>query len=582
MQDPDRTPEPFTFEQVLDAERRARQRLAAAHAATRVLASAAVIEEAVTEILAEVCRTLGFQWAAFWQPADAGDVLRCTAVYEDPSGATAPFSALVRGMTFRSGAGLPGRVWADRAPHWIAELREDPNFPRAPLAAEVGLRGGFAFPVVSDDEIVGVMEFFAASRLPPNPELLESLSAVGAQIGLFVSRRRAERLLRASEERFRAFAESASDAAFSIDEHSIIIYANPAVERIFGYRPDEIVGRPLTLLIPERLRDAHRAGVERHLRTGKRNIPWEGVELPALHRSGQEVPVEISFGSYTMEGHRYFTGMVRDITDRLRQKELLENTAAELEAAVEDLRARTEESEAARIEAEEADRAKSDFLAIISHELRTPLNAIIGYTDLLLSGIPEPLPDPARGHVDRVRGASQHLLELIEEILSFSNIEAGGERVRVESVDLPELIRDVADIAEPLAARKGLVLRVSAPDDARVETDPAKVRQILLNLLSNAVKFTDEGEIELSGEVANGGVLLRVRDTGIGIRSEHLPRVFDAFWQAETAATRRQGGTGLGLAVSRKLAQLLGGDIAVESAPGKGSTFTVLLPRTRS
>jgi PAS domain S-box-containing protein len=564
------------LEAALAAEQRVRRRLSAAHDATRALVSAHSVDEGLARVLEEVCRNLDFQWAALWIPAE-NEQLVITGLYEDDTVALSGFTAHSRSMRFAPGLGLPGRVWATGRPHSIQELRDDPNFPRANVAVAAGLRGGFGFPVIVDGTVTAVMEFLTIRALEPDEELLESMGALGGQIGMFMSRRRAEQALRESEERFRAFAHSVSDAAFAIDAEDRIVFANPAVERIFGHPPERLLGRSLEMLIPERLREAHRTGVQRYLRTGQRNIPWEGVELPALRADGSEIPVEISFGTYTIDGVRYFTGMVRDVSERIRQKEMLEDTAAELETAVEELRARTEDAEAARTEAEQANRAKSDFLAVISHELRTPLNAIIGYTDLLLSGIPERLPDSAATKVERVRAAGQQLLQLIEEILTFSRIESGTELVRPEPLDLADVVEEVVGIAKPLAARKGIALRVAVPPSP-VESDAAKVRQILLNLVSNAVKFTDEGEVEITGEKANGGVLLRVRDTGIGIRPEHLPRIFDAFWQAETAATRKQGGTGLGLSVSRKLAQLLGGDIAVESEPGRGTTFTVLLP----
>lgn len=233
-------------------------------------------------------------------------------------------------------------------------------------------------------------------------------------------------------------------------------------------------------------------------------------------------------------------------------------------------------------EALAANQAKSDFLAVMSHELRTPLNAILGYTDLMRMGVPEPLPASARAHVERITASARHLLELIDEVLSFSRIEAGREELRLQRVDSRESLRDVAAIAEPLAGEKGLRFRLQLPEgDADLVTDPAKLRQILLNLLSNAVKFTDQGEVTLAADADDDSVSFTVSDTGIGIAPEHQDRIFEAFWQVEQGATRRAEGTGLGLTVARRLARLLGGDITVESDPGRGSTFTVRLPRRR-
>jgi signal transduction histidine kinase len=232
-------------------------------------------------------------------------------------------------------------------------------------------------------------------------------------------------------------------------------------------------------------------------------------------------------------------------------------------------------------EAIHANAAKGEFLAVMSHELRTPLNAIIGYADLLDAGVSGELNPGQREQLGRIRVGSKHLLRLIEEVLLFSRLEAGREEVHREGVDLRLLAREAAALVEPLAREKGLGFRVDVPDEAvPVVTDAGKVHQIVLNLLSNAVKFTDDGEVALSLVAVDGHALLQVSDTGIGIAPENLERIWDAFSQVEQAPTRRVGGTGLGLSVTRNLARLLGGDVAVESAPGRGSSFTLRLPIT--
>ncbi|MDQ3557260.1 MAG: CHASE domain-containing protein [Gemmatimonadota bacterium] len=232
----------------------------------------------------------------------------------------------------------------------------------------------------------------------------------------------------------------------------------------------------------------------------------------------------------------------------------------------------------ARRQAEQANRTKGGFLATMSHELRTPLNAMIGYTELLRMGIPDPIPPRAKEQVERIDRAARHLLSLIEEILTFSRLDAGRETVRVEPVDLPDLVHEVVAIIQPLANTKGLHFHAPEPPAAPLRTDPRKLRQILINLLGNAVKFTDRGEIRFEVEAEEGGVAFRVQDTGIGIAPEDLERIWEPFRQVDNAKTRSVGGTGLGLSVSRQLARLLSGKITVESTPEEGSTFTLWLP----
>jgi signal transduction histidine kinase len=230
--------------------------------------------------------------------------------------------------------------------------------------------------------------------------------------------------------------------------------------------------------------------------------------------------------------------------------------------------------------AHHASAAKSDFLAVMSHELRTPLNAIIGYSDLLLMGVPDGVPDRARRQIERIRSASDSLLHLVEEVLSFSRIEAGKEEIRISPVDLTRLLRETVAMVEPLAAEKGLDLRLDVQDGLSMVSDERKIRQIITNLLSNALKFTEEGAVTVRTEQTDSGIRIDVADSGIGIAAHHAEQIFDPFWQVEHPTTRRFGGTGLGLGVARKLARMLEGHLDLESEVGKGSTFSLWLPRT--
>ena len=237
------------------------------------------------------------------------------------------------------------------------------------------------------------------------------------------------------------------------------------------------------------------------------------------------------------------------------------------------------EAEEARSDAERANNSKTDFLAVMSHELRTPLTAIMGYEELLSDGITGPVTELQRQQLGRINASARHLLGLIDEILTFARVDIGRERVRWESMSVNHTLGDAAALVEPMAAAKDIRFIVELlEEDQAIQTDGTKLRQMLVNLLSNGIKFTDKGEVRVSCAVNSGNLEVRIADTGVGIAAENIENVFEPFWQAEQTATRKTGGTGLGLSVTRKLARLLGGDVSVASKQGAGTTFVLTLP----
>jgi PAS domain S-box-containing protein len=372
-------------------------------------------------------------------------------------------------------------------------------------------------------------------------------------------RQRVEEALRQSEGKYRHIINAAADAIISLDEHGLVCEFNSAAEQMFGFTKAELLGHPLTPIMPPHLRHSHTAGLQRYLTTGQRHLPhWHNVELPGCTKDGREFPLEVSFSLLEAGDKKFLTGVLRDITERKRVEGELRQ---------------------ARETAEAATRAKSVFLANMSHELRTPMNAIIGFTRLVMRRSQDLLPQRQYDNLEKILISAEHLLTLINDILDLSKIEAGRMEVHPVSFRLEALVDTCLHTLEPMVQSERV--RVVKEIDAALPplaTDQDKVQQILMNLLSNAVKFTTAGTITITARHCGGEITMVVTDTGIGIPTAALEHIFEEFRQVDSSTTRQYGGTGLGLSISRRLAQLLGGDITVQSADGVGSTFTVTLP----
>ncbi|MBV8517947.1 MAG: PAS domain S-box protein [Acidobacteria bacterium] len=357
------------FARDVTERRRTEERLAAQLSLTRLLNEDQAFSVAAPQVMQIVCENLGWDIGALWEVR--GDRMRCVdlwhATYVDGTAA----AALCRGQEQPRGAGLIGEVWETRDAEWVKDFSDGKRFPRAELAAAAGMRAAFAFPIIHEGRVSGAMEFFSRAPREPEQALLPVMTLIGAQIGDYIDRRRTHQALRESEERYRLVSQTAQDAILTIDENSVITFCNPAVERMFGYRPEELVGQSLDVIIPERLRSAHRGGVRRFLQTRERHIPWGGVELPALHKDGHEVPCEISFGECTVDGRTIFTGFARDITERNRVAREFQELLAQEQAA----RAEAEEAKA-QIE------RRADEEASFRH-LASALSGAVEMTDVL-------------------------------------------------------------------------------------------------------------------------------------------------------------------------------------------------------
>jgi len=366
---------------------------------------------------------------------------------------------------------------------------------------------------------------------------------------------------RSLDARYRELLESTPDGIVMVAETGHILIANSQAERLFGYGPDELLARPVEMLLPERLRGAHRGHRSRYFSLPRTRAMGVGLELFGLRKDGSEFPVEISLSPLRTEELPVVMSAIRDVSERKRFEQALQDKNVELE---------------------NANRAKDRFLASMSHELRTPLNAVIGFTGTLLMKLPGELNAEQARQLEIVRSNARQLLALINDLLHLARIEAGKVELQLQPTDCAALVAEVVATLRPQAEARQLDLSVRIPRPSLMfRTDARAFSQIVLNLTSNAIKFTERGSVclQLSETEADGRrqLALSVTDSGPGICQQDMAALFEPFMQGQASRRNREDGTGLGLHLSRKLAELLGGSLTCHSVFGSGSVFTLRL-----
>jgi len=592
--------------------KRLERRLSAQYHAARILAEAHTLDEAAPLLLQALCENLGWELGQFWLVDHETQTLRWIAAWHTQGLEAAEFETASHGRTFESGVGLPGRIWKSGSPVWLADVTTDSNFPRGPVAARIGLRSAFGFPVMLGGNVSGVLEFFSRESQEPDRILLETMSSAGNQIGQFFERKRIESereqiVLR--EQRARREAEVAMDRVRSVQKVTDGALAHLTLDELLAELLDRVrevmevdtvailllesdgdelvawAARGLEEEVELGLRIPVGAGFAGRIAATKAPVRIDDVKSADLANAMlKDKGIHCLLGVPLLAEGRVIgvihVGKLTPYQFTTDDTHLLQLVADRVALAIDNARL-FEEEHSARQEAEAASRAKDEFLTTLSHELRTPLTPIIGWIHMIRTGL-VPRNDSEHG-LAVIDKNSQALKHLINDLLDMSAILTGKMRIERTPVKLEAVLREAIETVRPLARENQIDLETSFSNGTRpivVSADRTRLIQVFWNLLHNAVKFSHKGgRVRVTCEAGKADAVIRIEDVGRGIPPDFLPHVFERFRQADGSKTRLFGGLGLGLALVKSFVEAHGGTVEAESSgEGHGSRFTVHLP----
>jgi PAS domain S-box-containing protein len=519
---------------------------------------ASTAEEAMFTCIKKVCAYTGWDIGHVYLPDSEGTLIPTDIWSINDRGRFESFREVSMGITFAPGVGLPGRVYKSGEPAWIMDVTVDLNFLRVRIAKKVGLKTGLAFPVLERKKIAAVLTFFTVEIKKPDESLLDAVALLATQLGRVTERKRAEEALRESEERFRSVAQTANDAIISSDREGKIISWNKGARRMFGYQEEETVGEPLTILMPEKYRQAHQTGLDRFLSTGEAKFIGKTMELKGLRKNGSEFSLDFSLSSWEIGKKTFFTAIIRDITDRILGEEELRQ---------------------AKDKAEKATQLKDRFLSRAAHDLRAPVGSILGLLQIIEN------PDTDALHRKKLTGRAiircNGMLDMIAEMLNINMFKAGEINPEKVFTQMRILAETATEKLHYAAGEKDIKLVNNIAEGVRIYVDKQLIEGVLQNLISNAIKFSPRGGVVTLSTPESERMTIAVKDAGVGIGKDFLENIFDHNVKTTTLGTAGEKGTGLGMPISKDIVEAHGGSLTVETVEGDGSVFYMALPTVR-
>lgn len=582
LTEPDRT---LLLQKQLERERKARQEAEAiAEKITRELYErqrelillqqiaeasneAARIEDAMQIALDQICGYTGWPVGHVYlsNPEVAGELVPTTLWHIDASGRFEAFRKVTEETRFPSGVGLPGRVTASGKAVWSNDVTQDDNFPRRHAAKDIGVKAGFAFPVPVGKETAAVMEFFSDQILEPDAKLLEIMMRIGLQLGRVIERQRAAEALKNSEQEFRRIWEDSLDGMRLTDEEGTVLLVNSAFCRLVGKPAEEINGKPFSVIYEEK--HQHSSLAKHKERFAARDVqPVFEREMLLWH--GGKIWFELSNSFLEIKGQpTCLLSIFRDVTERKIAEEKLQDFTGRLGRS---------------------NRELQDFAYVASHDLQEPLRKVAVFSDRLKIKFGSVLGEEGVDYVTRMQKATERMQNLITDLLSFSRVTSKSQPF--VPVDLSEIVTGVlADLETRIEQVGG---KVEVGSLRTIEAEPLQMRQLFQNLIGNALKFYRPEEkpvvrvestilrdkvrwLEIDG-TPRDMLRLTVKDNGIGFDEKYTEKIFQVFQRLH--GREAYEGTGMGLAITRKIVEHHGGEITARSKPGEGTTFIVILP----